>query len=386
MMSMTTDIFVLNTAVADFRHEEFSFADRLAGEGGLARCATRDMPAYSQTRYREWILGGYATAGGPGNSAPLMAKAGLKVAVGVNLGSGEFGGLDAQGKFFYDVMTSAGIDMSATAIHPDLPTGTTFIHRSRSGDRLGIAYFPNANDDFDFEAFKPHIKRLAPHIVYYMYCGLSARGDANGGCDLAAFARWCRDLGCIFTADSHTLTGAVSQSIESGAVLEGYRLLEPVLPELDIFFTSSDEARLIWNTLGRSGERYPGHSGFLEEMTARYFAGGGRTRLMGVTVSDGAWEKHVLPDGSSSSPHKIGSSFLAGEVVDLVGAGDAFRSGVLSYSARNLDSYHKGCFDFAEAVQLGNLFASLYIKAPLGERYAVGDYDAMIERVRAGGA
>ena len=175
------DVLVLNTAVTDLRRPDFEFADALVGKGGLAKCKTEDMPNYSQQQIRGWIEQGFATAGGPGNTAPLIARTGLKVAVGVNLGRGDYNGLDAQGKFFYDVMTANGIDMSATFIHPNLPTGTTFIHSSTGQDRGGIAYFPNANNDFDFEIFKKAVERLKPKIVYYMYSGLSKRGDANGG-------------------------------------------------------------------------------------------------------------------------------------------------------------------------------------------------------------
>ena len=178
---MVTDVLILNTAVVDFRREDFDFTDALVGRGGLARCKTKDMPDYSQEQLAEWIKDGFATAGGPGNTAPLVARTGLKVAVGVNLGSGKFDGLDAQGRFFYDVMTANDIDTSQTYTHPDLPTGTTFIHRKAGGDRGGIAYFPNANDDFDFEIFKRAVEQLKPDIVYYMYSGLSERGDANGG-------------------------------------------------------------------------------------------------------------------------------------------------------------------------------------------------------------
>ena len=65
------DILVLNTAVVDFRRKDFDFTDNLAGEGGLARCETEDMPGYSQEQLAEWIRDGYATPGGIGNSAPL---------------------------------------------------------------------------------------------------------------------------------------------------------------------------------------------------------------------------------------------------------------------------------------------------------------------------
>ena len=98
------DVFILNTAVADFRGNEFDFVENLVGAGGLAKCRTQDMPGYSQKQLKGWIDNGKATAGGPGNTAPLISKAGLDVAVGVNLGKGQFDGLDAQGRFFYDTM------------------------------------------------------------------------------------------------------------------------------------------------------------------------------------------------------------------------------------------------------------------------------------------
>jgi sugar/nucleoside kinase (ribokinase family) len=71
---------------------------------------------------------------------------------------------------------------------------------------------------------------------------------------------------------------------------------------------------------------------------------------------------------------------MAGEVVDLVGAGDSFRAGLITYIARNLDDFKKGAMDFAQAVQAGNLFASLYIKAPLEDRYGnIRPYDKMLQ-------
>jgi len=189
---MPVDVLVLNTAVVDFRREDFSFTDKLVGEGGLARCETRDMPDFSQEQLRQWIEQGFAVPGGMGNAAPLIAAAGLRTAVGANLGQGDYAGLDAQGSFFLEAMAARGIDTSAVVKHASLPTGTTFIHSSKAGERLGIVYFPNANDDFDFELFKEHVERLQPSVIYYMYSGLSRRGDANGGRNLAEFMRWCR--------------------------------------------------------------------------------------------------------------------------------------------------------------------------------------------------
>jgi len=386
---MATDVLVLNTAVTDLRRPDFGFVDKLVGKGGLAKCETDDMPSFSQQQIKEWIEQGFATAGGPGNSAPLIARTGLKVAVGANLGRGEYGGLDAQGRFFYDVMTVNGIDMSATFIHPDLPTGTTFIHSTTGEDRGGIAYFRNANDDFDFGIFRKAVERLRPRIVYYMYSGLSERGDANGGRDLAEFIKWCRSRGAITIVDSHTLTSNPQELIKAGKSVEEYRLLEPLLPEVDLFFTSCDEAKMIENTIGakRAWGKFTEHENnihFLDFLTGRFWRSEKRTRLFGVTVSYGAYEKHVYCDGRIGGPNEIESRFMAGEVVDLVGAGDSFRAGLLTYIARNLNKWRDGSIDFGEAVQTGNLFASLYIKAPLNDRYGnIRTYEKMLKAVRS---
>jgi len=62
---MATDVLILNTAVLDVRSPDFGFADGLVGAGGLAKCPTSDMPAYSQEQIKSWIDRGCATAGGP---------------------------------------------------------------------------------------------------------------------------------------------------------------------------------------------------------------------------------------------------------------------------------------------------------------------------------
>lgn len=389
--AVAVDILILNTAVTDFRSADFTFADRLVGAGGLAKCATRDMPPYTQAQLKAYVERGCATAGGPGNTAPLAARAGLRVAVGTNLGRGAFGGYDVQGRAFYDALAATGVDLSATLTDPELPTGTTFIHEATNGERGGIAYFPNANNAFDFEAFKPHVRRLAPRLVYYMYSGLSDRGDANGGRDLAAFMAWCREQGCLTIADSHTLTGNPQALIDSGEPVPAYGLLEPLLRELDVFFTSADEARMIRNTLDpehrtRGSDTRESCLSFLDFVAERY-AGRGRRRaqLFGVTVKNGAYAKFVGPDDRVGETLFCESRFLVGHVIDLVGAGDSFRAGLTAMIAAHRDAFLGGSLDIGEAVQMGNLMATLYITAPLNDRYGnIPAFERMLAAVRSG--
>jgi sugar/nucleoside kinase (ribokinase family) len=381
---MSVDILILNTAVVDFRGGEFDFVEKLAGKGGLARGKTKNMPIYTQPQYRSWIESGKATAGGPGNSAPLTARAGIGTAVGVNLGKGSYEGLDATGRYFYDTMCANNVDMSAAVVHPSLPTGVTFVYDKPCGDRGGIAYFPNANNDFDFEHFKRAVEKLSPRIVFYMYSGLSDRGDANGGKDLADFMKWCVSKGITTVADSHTLTGNPEQFIESMVPVPEYKLLEPLLLELDIFFTSYDEARMIENTIGTKGN-YVGISEedyicyFLQYLSGKFWGQNKNPKVFGITVKDGACVIYRDSSGRIIGPTKISSKFMIGDVKDLVGAGDSFRAGFVSYIAKNIETFRNGIIDIKEAVQMANLFASLYIKAPLNNRYStIGNYENML--------
>lgn len=376
---MGIDILILNTAVADFRGIQFKFVEKLTGPGGLARCRTIDMPSYTQKLYGQWIDQGMVTAGGPGNTAPLIAKAGIKVAVGVNLGKGEFNGLDAQGRFFNDIMTKYNVDMSQTFIHPNLPTGTTFIYEKVNHERGGIAYFPNANNEFDFEYFKKSVEKLSPKMVFYMYSGLSDRGDANGGKDLANFIKWCKTKGIVTIVDSHTLTGDPQKLIAEKAVVSEYKLLEPLLPELDLFFTSYDEARMTANTFEANISEDDFIINFLNFLSREY----SNFKIFGVTVKDGAYVIYKDAKGNITGPQKKTSKFMGKGVTDLVGAGDSFRAGVVTYIAKNIEAFKSDKINIENAIQMGNLFASLYIKAPLNNRYSsIENYNKMLEMIK----
>ncbi len=147
---------------------------------------------------------------------------------------------------------------------------------------------------------------------------------------------------------------------------------------------------MIENTAGRARkwDAFDEHENcvhFLDFLTGRFWSGENRTRVFGVTVSKGAYEKHIGADAGVEGPTRTESRFMAGEVIDLVGAGDSFRAGFLTYVARNIDGFRQGTIDFSRAVQMGNLFAALYIKAPLDDRYGhIKGYRKMLKAVTSG--
>lgn len=384
---MPVDVLFLNTAVMDIWSRDFKFTRNHVEPGGLTKGSHSDMPEFTQEQIRQWIDQGPSCAGGIGNCAPLIARAGLAVAAGSNLGAGSSDGLDAAGRAFFDIVESSGVDLSPVYHHPDLPSAITFIYDAPGDERGGIVYFANANDDFDFARYRPHVERLNPAVVYYMYSGLSDRADANGGRDLAEFISWCRSRGCLTIADSATLTPNPTELIARGAAVEEYRLLEPLLPELDLFFTSSDEAKMILNTLDRPRD----WSGLSEEDTVRLyldvlssrFSAGTRPQLFGVTHAAGAAAWLVGPGGDERGPTLMNSRFILGKASALTGAGDSFRAGLVSYISQNVPAFRDGTLDVAEALQMGSLAACLYLTAPLNNRYgSIRPYESMLRTVR----
>jgi sugar/nucleoside kinase (ribokinase family) len=221
-----------------------------------------------------------------------------------------------------------------------------------------------------------------------MYSGLSDKADANGGKDLADFIRFCSQKDIVTIADSHTLTNNPQALIDSDKEIEGYKILEPLLFELDLFFTSYDEARMIENTIGNK-DNYIGSdekkyiNAFLKSLSQKFWRDK-NAGVFGVTVKDGAAVIYRDAFGNIDGPLMVRSKFMSGDAIDLVGAGDSFRAGFVTYIVKNIKDFKTGRINIADAVQMGNLFASLYIKAPLSDRYGnIGKYEKLLRVINS---
>ena len=74
---------------------------------------------------------------------------------------------------------------------------------------------------------------------------------------------------------------------------------------------------------------------------------------------------------------------MLGDAAALTGAGDSFRAGLVSYIARNVSAFRDGSLKVTEAIQMGSLVASLYVTAPLDDRYKnIRPYESLLRAVR----
>ena len=208
-----------------------------------------------------------------------------------------------------------------------------------------------------------------PAVVAYLYIGLSEGGDARDGQDLADFLQYCRkERGAITMADIHTLAQGDA----------AYQSLERIVPQTDLFFVSRDEAKLVLQANGAMQEPGIGDScrvcDTYLQMAMDWVRDGSAEddhgmRMFGITLSDGAIiaTRH---GPASWDLTKVSSRYLFDGSVNLVGAGDSFRAGMIAYIAAHQDAWRDGTLNTAEAAQTGALFASLYVNAPLANRYA----------------
>jgi len=380
----TTVVDLYNVSRQDFPPE----LRRLAPPDTLFLGYPSEMPPITDARFGELIAQGGARAGGQGNTLPQIALSGVPAHGFACVGAGEHGGLDSCGDFLRRAMQDSRVEPFYMP-HAVLPTGVTFIVPGPAADsRPGIVYFPNANLGTDLAAALQHVAEVRPNVLHWMYVGLMGEADRR----LPEFFRLCREEhACIISADTHTLLEDPSRIAISGAreYVNPHTLLPGILKNADIFFCSVDEAVLIADACSmralelRDDKRgaEPFIRAFLEEFYGMSTESDGRRPLFGVTVKKGAYLKVKGAEVDFAQSNYL-VDFSGG---NLVGAGDAFRAGLLSYVARHAEEFRRGGMNYRDGAQMGNLVALLSISAPPGNRFGqIGAYEAMEEMVRSG--
>jgi sugar/nucleoside kinase (ribokinase family) len=240
------------------------------------------------------------------NAAVVLAKLGITATVCGKVGDDFFG------KFVTETLIGYGIDCSAVAVDPDLPTSQTLIVNVKGQDRRFIHSF-GANGAVraeDLDKILDDPPRVLYVGGYLIMPGLEAHALT------ARFAR-ARRAGTITLLDVACPGGA-----------DYLELVEPVLAETDVFLPNAHEAELI---LG--GETDP-----LKQAEA--FRKMGARRVVITRGDEGAVSV------SDELRVRLGTYPVA--FVDGTGGGDAFDAGYIVGLLDGLPEIE--CLKFASAV------------------------------------
>ncbi|NAZ37869.1 carbohydrate kinase family protein [Rubellimicrobium sp. CFH 75288] len=233
-------------------------------------------------------------AGTAGGTVVDAAKLGLRcLAVGAV-------GEDEKADFVLDRLERHGIDVSGMTRVPGVPTSATILNVRPNGERPAL-HVRGASDHFEVG---PDLleRALAAPIVHLGGTGLLARLDGEPSRRLleAAKARGRTTTFDLIAAHEGTLP-----------------LVEPLLPFIDYFMPSIEEAEVM------SGRRGP-------EDCARFFLDRGAGCVVLTLGGEGAFYAHR--DGT-----RLRVPAFRVDVVDTTGCGDAFDAGFIAALHHRMD-------------------------------------------------
>jgi sugar/nucleoside kinase (ribokinase family) len=271
-------------------------------------------------------------AGTAGGTVIDTAKLGLRsLAVGAV-------GDDEKADFVLATMQKFGIDTSAMQRLRGAPTSATILNVRPNGDRPAL-HVRGASDHFDVVPALYDQIFDAP-IVHLGGTGLLRKLDGENSRVLLAEAK---RRGCIVTFD---LIAASAQTIA---------IVEPLLPFIDYFMPSIEEARDI------SGRTSP------EDCAAFYLDRG--TKCCVFTLGgDGAYYAHQDGARLHIPAYKI-------KVVDTTGCGDAFDAGFITALHHRMEP--ETALRFAQA-------AAALVATGLGSDAGIVSFEDTLERMRRG--
>ena len=243
-------------------------------------------------------------AGTAGGTVIDLAKLGLNcLAVGAV-------GDDEKADFVLSTLNRFKVDTSLMQRLEGVPTSATILNVRRNGDRPAL-HQRGASDHFDVPAVMLDAV-LAPSIIHLGGTGLLAKLDGEPSARLLAEAK---KRGRTVTFD---LLGANENTID---------LLLPLLPHVDYFMPSIEEARLI------SG------AGDIQE-AGRFFLDRGVKQCVFTLGGDGVCFMDHKGEFVRQPAFEI-------SVVDTTGCGDAFDAGFITALHHKMDL--KTALNFAQA-------------------------------------
>jgi sugar/nucleoside kinase (ribokinase family) len=233
-------------------------------------------------------------AGTAGGTIIDTAKLGLRsLAVGAV-------GDDEKADWVMLTLEKHGIDTSAMQRLKGVPTSATILNVRPNGERPAL-HVRGASDHFDV-APEMYDRVFASPIIHLGGTGLLQKLDGPRSLDLLKEAK---SRGCIVTFD------LIAANAETA------RIVEPLLPYIDFFMPSIEEAK------DMSGQKTP------EDCAAYYISKG--TRACCFTLgADGAFY-------ADSGGAKISLPAYDIKVVDTTGCGDAFDAGMITAIHHQMD-------------------------------------------------
>ncbi|MCK4828495.1 carbohydrate kinase family protein [bacterium] len=384
-------VLVVGTTCCDITNPDFDFFNNIAGDGFVS-----DSSRMVEVK-PEWLelkTKFYAMGGGSLNIAPLVSIAGTSAGILTSLGIKEKT-YDIQGRFMLNIMEKTGT-YPIIIPHKTLPSSSSFIRPAQPGKREAIFHAPNAVDDLDIESESVFAKitQLQPGaIIHYVYSGVARIMDSEKGRKLARVMEKLKKLGYITMVDPHTLSRDPKKSISDGEIIEGYKLLKPVLPHLSWFFSSEVEAKMIANSFSysiRGKNQEDKNKKFLLRL-ADEFNTDNSPRIFGITAGADIYVLYLSPRGKRIGPISIKSRYIIVEANKFVGAGDSFRAGFeveWTQDRTYLEKFQAGEIKEADLVRLclmGHLLAACYVTRTPSSQYGnIPEYQNMEEIVSSG--
>ncbi|MEM7710117.1 MAG: sugar kinase [Pseudomonadota bacterium] len=269
-------------------------------------------------------------AGTAGGTVIDLAKLGLRaLAVGAV-------GQDEKADFVIDTMDRHGIDTSGMQRLADVPTSATILNVRPNGDRPAL-HVRGASDHFDVPDAE-YDRVLDAEIVHLGGTGLLQTLDGEPSRKLLAAAK---------------ARGATTTFDLIAATAETASIVTPLLPHIDYFMPSIEEAREM------SGASTP-------EDCADHFLGQGATACIFTRGGDGAFYAHA--DGV-----RLISPAYAIDVVDTTGCGDAFDAGWICAL------HHRMPLD--DALRFAQASAAL-VATGLGSDAGITSFEATLEAMK----